>query len=184
MPRFAANLSMLFTESPFLARFERAAKAGFEAVEFVSPYDHPVAEIKARLDATGLQLVLHNLPAGNWDAGERGIACLPARTSDFRSRVARAIEYASALGVPQLSCVAGKVPPDASDELIHDTFVANLRFTPANSASSDSSSWASRCRRAIITGTIGTKKPGRSQVFKNRGNQPATTRSINQATTA
>ena len=79
MPRFAANLSMLFTEVPFLERFERAANAGFEAVEFLFPYAHTVEEIKERLDATGLKIVLHNLPAGDWDAGERGIACDPTR---------------------------------------------------------------------------------------------------------
>jgi hydroxypyruvate isomerase len=95
MPRFAANLSMLFTEVAFLDRFDRAAKAGFKAVEFLFPYDHPAAEIKARLDANGLELVLHNLPAGNWDGGERGIGCLPDRTSEFRSGVARAVEYAT-----------------------------------------------------------------------------------------
>ena len=75
MPRFAANLSMLFTEVPFLERFERAANAGFEAVEFLFPYAHTIEEIQERLTATGLQIVLHNLPAGDWDAGERGIAC-------------------------------------------------------------------------------------------------------------
>ena len=76
MPRFAANLTMLFNELPFLDRFEAATAAGFEAVEFLFPYAYPAREIRDRLDANGLQLVLHNLPAGNWDAGERGIACL------------------------------------------------------------------------------------------------------------
>ena len=131
MPRFAANLTMLFTEVPFLDRFERAAKAGFKAVEFLFPYDHPAAEIKARLEANGLQLVLHNLPAGNWDAGERGIACLPDRVAEFRSGVARAIEYATALGVPQLNCLAGKVPAAVSDAAVRQTFVSNLRHAAA-----------------------------------------------------
>ena len=89
MPKFAANLSMLFTEVPFLDRFALAAKAGFEAVEFLFPYAWPAAEIKARLDAHGLQLVLHNLPAGDWDAGERGIACHPDRVAEFRDGVKR-----------------------------------------------------------------------------------------------
>ena len=110
MPRFAANLSMLFTEVPFLDRFERAAQAGFEAVEFLFPYAHTVEEIKERLDATGLQIVLHNLPAGDWDAGERGIACDPQRVDEFRAGVAKAVTYAHALGVPQLNCLAGKAP--------------------------------------------------------------------------
>ena len=131
MPRFAANLSMLFNEVPFLDRFERAAKAGFKAVEFLFPYAHPAAEIKARLEAHGLQLVLHNLPAGDWDAGERGIACRPDRVAEFRSGVARAIEYATALGVPQLNCLAGKAPANVAVDLVRRTLVDNLRFAAA-----------------------------------------------------
>ena len=103
MPRFAANLSMLFTEVPFLDRFERAARAGFEAVEFLFPYAHTVEEIKERVDAHGLQIVLHNLPAGDWDAGERGIACHPDRVGEFREGVGMAIDYATALGCPKLN---------------------------------------------------------------------------------
>jgi hydroxypyruvate isomerase len=131
MPRFAANLSMLFTEVPFLDRFERAANAGFQAVEFLFPYAWPAAEIKARLDAHGLKLVLHNLPAGDWDAGERGIACLPDRTDEFREGVARAIAYATALGVPQLNCLAGKAPIGADAAVLRKTFVANLKYSAA-----------------------------------------------------
>ena len=91
MPKFAANLSMLFTEHPFLDRFEHAARAGFAAVEFLFPYDFPADEIKAKLAANRLELVLHNLPAGDWAAGERGIACLPDRVAEFREGVATAI---------------------------------------------------------------------------------------------
>jgi hydroxypyruvate isomerase len=131
MPRFAANLTMLFTEHPFLDRFEHAAKAGFKAVEFLFPYAWPAQEIRARLDAHGLQLVLHNLPAGDWDAGERGIACLPGRTDEFRRGVARAIEYAQVLGVGQLNCLAGKAPADVADGVLRKTFVDNLRFAAA-----------------------------------------------------
>jgi hydroxypyruvate isomerase len=127
MPRFAANLTMLFNEVPFLDRFERAAKAGFEAVEFLFPYAYAAGEIKARLDANGLTLVLHNLPAGHWDAGERGIACLPERRAEFRDGVARAIDYAGALGVKQVNCLAGKRPANASAAQADDTFVENLR---------------------------------------------------------
>jgi hydroxypyruvate isomerase len=127
MPRFAANLTMLFTEVPFLDRFERAAAAGFEAVEFLFPYGHPASEIRARLDAHRLQLVLHNLPAGDWDAGERGIACLPGREAEFRSGVGQAIEYARALGVGQLNCLAGKAPAGVDRALLRRTLVANLR---------------------------------------------------------
>jgi hydroxypyruvate isomerase len=131
MPKFAANLSMLFTEVPFLDRFERAAKAGFQAVEFLFPYAHPAADIKARLDAHGLKLVLHNLPAGDWDAGERGIACLPDRIDEFRDGVTQAIEYAHALRVGQLNCLAGKIPFGASDATLRRTFVLNLRHAAA-----------------------------------------------------
>src|SRR5438128_2192234 len=105
MPRFAANLSMLFTEVPFLDRFALASRAGFGGVEYLFPYDFPAAELSARLRHEGLVQVLHNLPAGNWGAGERGIAILPDRTAEFRAGVDRAIEYASALGCPQLNCL-------------------------------------------------------------------------------
>lgn len=131
MPRFAANLTMLFNEVPFLERFERAAKAGFEAVEFLFPYPFAAADIKARLDANGLKLVLHNLPAGDWDAGERGIACHPDRVEEFRAGVAKAIEYATALGVPQLNCLAGKAPAGVDDAVLRATFVANLKYAAA-----------------------------------------------------
>ena len=131
MPRFSANLSMLFTEVPFLDRFERAAQAGFEAVEFMFPYAHSPQEIKARLDATGLKAVLHNLPAGDWEGGDRGIACDPARVAEFRAGVAQGVAYATALGVPQLNCLAGKAPVGADDALLRHTFVDNLRFAAA-----------------------------------------------------
>ncbi|HEY2031332.1 MAG TPA: hydroxypyruvate isomerase [Myxococcales bacterium] len=121
MPKFAANLTMLFTEAPFLDRFERAAKAGFKSVEFLFPYPYPVSELKRRLDGNGLQLVLHNLPAGDWDKGERGIACLPGREEEFRDGVAKAIEYATALGVKQVNCLAGK----GTDRAV---LVNNLRY--------------------------------------------------------
>lgn len=127
MPRFAANLTMLFNEVPFLDRFALAAQAGFEAVEFLFPYAFPAHEIKRRLDDHGLSLVLHNLPAGNWDAGERGIACHPDRVGEFRSGVSQAIEYATALGVPQLNCLAGKAPAGVDDAVLRATLVDNLR---------------------------------------------------------
>ena len=131
MPRFAANLTMLFNEVPFLDRFEKAAKSGFKAVEFLFPYAYPAEELKARLANNGLTLVLHNLPAGDWDAGDRGIACDPARVNEFRAGVPKAIEYATALGVPQLNCLAGKAPAGVSEEELHETLVANLRFAAA-----------------------------------------------------
>jgi len=131
MPKFAANLTMLFTEVPFLERFERAASAGFTAVEFLFPYAWRAEEIKARLDANGLQLVLHNLPAGDWDAGDRGTACDPARVAEFRAGVPQAIAYAKVLGVTQLNCLAGKAPTGVPDALLRQTLVDNLRFAAA-----------------------------------------------------
>jgi hydroxypyruvate isomerase len=131
MPRFAANLTMLFTERPFLDRFEAAAQAGFEAVEFLFPYAYEAHEIRSRLDQHRLQLVLHNLPAGDWDAGERGIACDPTRVAEFRAGVAQALAYAQALGVPQLNCLAGKAPAGVAEPLLNQTLVSNLRFAAA-----------------------------------------------------
>jgi hydroxypyruvate isomerase len=128
MPKFAANLTMLFNEVAFLERFERAAKAGFQAVEFLFPYDFAPDTIKLLLDRHKLKLVLHNLPAGNWAAGERGIACLPERMDEFRTGVARAVEYAKVLGVGQLNCLAGKAPQGADEAALRSTFVANLRY--------------------------------------------------------
>lgn len=131
MPRFAANLTMLFNEVPFLERFEKAARAGFGSVEFLFPYAWPAAEVAAKLQSNRLKLVLHNLPAGDWDAGERGIACLPDRVDEFREGVTRAIDYAKVLGTPQLNCLAGKVPLGANDEMLRKTFVANLKYAAA-----------------------------------------------------
>jgi hydroxypyruvate isomerase len=127
MPRFAANLTMMYTEVPFLDRFERAARSGFKSVEFLFPYDHEAAVIRQRLDAHGLKLVLHNLPAGRWDDGERGIACHPDRVDEFRAGVGRAVGYAQALGVRQLNCLAGKAPAGVADEVLRRTLVQNLR---------------------------------------------------------
>jgi hydroxypyruvate isomerase len=126
MPRFAANLTMLFTEFPFLDRFERAARAGFKGVEFLFPYAYQPRDIRARLDQFDLQLVLHNLPAGDWDAGERGIACHPDRSAQFREGVERAIDVAGALGVKQLNCLVGRTPADVPAAQAHETLVENL----------------------------------------------------------
>ena len=131
MPQFAANLTMLFNEHPFLDRFEAAAQAGFKAVEFLFPYAYPVAELQQRLKAHGLKLVLHNLPAGDWDAGDRGMACHPERIDEFRAGVALGIEYVTALGVPHLNCLAGKAPAGIDEGTLRRTFVANLSFAAA-----------------------------------------------------
>ena len=128
MPRFAANLSMLYTELPFLDRFAAAARSGFKAVEFLFPYDFPAQEITQRLQDHQLQLVLHNMPPGDWAAGDRGLAALPHRVDEFRASVATALDYAAVLGTPQLHCMAGIPPAGTSLAQAHDTLVHNLRF--------------------------------------------------------
>jgi 2-dehydrotetronate isomerase len=107
MPRFAANLSMMFTEVPFLERFEAAAKAGFTAVEFLFPYDHPAEEVGRRLKANGLTQALFNLPPGDWAAGERGFAALPDRFADLQQSLRTALPYAQATDVKRLHLMAG-----------------------------------------------------------------------------
>ncbi|MCE8029116.1 hydroxypyruvate isomerase [Halomonas daqingensis] len=128
MPKFAANLSMLFTEEDFLDRFQAAAEAGFKGVEYLFPYDYSAVELKARLDEHGLTQVLHNLPAGDWGAGERGIACHPDRVEEFRAGVEKAIDYASVLGCKQVNCLAGIQPQGVSLEQARRTLVENLRY--------------------------------------------------------
>jgi hydroxypyruvate isomerase len=120
MPIFSVNLSFLFAERPFLERFGAARAAGFTRVEYMFPYDYAAAELRARLDAEGLEQVLFNLPAGDWAAGDRGIAADPARVEEFRRGVERACEYARVLDVPRLNCLAGT----RGD---HATLIANLR---------------------------------------------------------
>jgi hydroxypyruvate isomerase len=125
---FSANVSMLFTEVDFLERFARAAKAGFSAVECQFPYSRRADEIAGQLQQHGLSLVLHNLPAGDWARGDRGIACLPDRVGEFRESVGRAIDYATVLRCPRLNCLAGIAATGASHETLRETFVGNLRF--------------------------------------------------------
>ncbi|AHB06252.1 hydroxypyruvate isomerase [Pandoraea pnomenusa] len=128
MPKFAANLTMLFNEVPFLDRFKAAAAAGFRGVEFLFPYAFHRDQIADKLNQYQLDLVLHNLPAGNWDAGERGIAIFPDRVAEFRDGVGEAITYAKALGVKQLNCLVGKQGADLSTQTAQETLVGNLRF--------------------------------------------------------
>lgn len=128
MPRFCANLTMLYNEHAFLDRFAAAAKDGFTGVEFLFPYDFPKDELAARLKEHGLTQALHNLPAGDWAGGERGIACHPDRVEEFRAGVAKGIEYATALGCKQLNCLAGKAPEGVPDAELRRTFVENLRY--------------------------------------------------------
>ncbi|MBY0437825.1 MAG: hydroxypyruvate isomerase [Burkholderiales bacterium] len=128
MPRFAANLSFLFNEVPFERRFARAAAAGFTGVEYFFPYALPAARIAALLEEHGLAQVLFNLPAGDWEGGERGIATHPGRMSEFRDSVGLALEYAVALGCSQVNCLAGMPPAGAAPGKVRETFVENLRY--------------------------------------------------------
>jgi hydroxypyruvate isomerase len=128
MPRFAANLTMLFNEVDFLDRFEAAARSGFEAVEYLFPYAYDKGILQARLAACGLTQVLHNLPAGDWGAGERGIACLPDRAAEFEAGVDRAIEYATALGCSRVNCLAGIKPAALEPHVARRTLIRNLQY--------------------------------------------------------
>ena len=128
MPRFAANLTMLFNEVGFLDRFAAAAEAGFKGVEYLFPYAYPKEELVERLRAHGLTQALHNLPAGDWDAGDRGIGCHPDRIGEFQEGVGRAVDYAAALGCPRVNCLAGIAPEGADPGVLRETFVANLKF--------------------------------------------------------
>lgn len=128
MPRFNANLTLLFNEVGFLERFRAASDAGFKGVEYLFPYSYRKEELVERLQASGLTQVLHNLPAGDWARGERGIACLPDRVGEFQEGVGIAIEYAQALQCRQLNCLAGIAPQGIDAAVVRDTLVRNLRF--------------------------------------------------------
>jgi len=128
MPRFCANLSFLWTEVDFLSRFEKAAQAGFKAVEYLTPYAYPAAQIADLLHRHRLEQVLHNLPVGDWDKGERGIGCLPDRVGEFQDGVGKGIAYAKALGCRQLNCLAGIAPAGVPADKVERTLVDNLRF--------------------------------------------------------
>lgn len=129
MPRLAANISLLFPEVPFMERFAAAARAGFRCVEYQFPYAFgDAAEVASRARDAGVEVVLHNLPAGDAAKGDRGIACQPARVAEFREGVERAIEYAQAAGCPRLNALAGIAPADAAPELAFETLVENLRY--------------------------------------------------------
>ncbi len=135
MPRFAANLSMLYNEHAFLDRFAAASKDGFKAVEYLFPYAHDAKVLAQQLADHGLQQVLFNAPPGNWDAGERGLACLPGREAEFRSGLSQAIEYAVALNCPRVHVMAGLAPDGAERARLQATYESNL-------------AWAAECAAA------------------------------------
>lgn len=131
MPQFAANLTMLWNEIDFLDRFDKAAQAGFKGVEYLFPYAYPAEQVAERLHKHGLTQALHNLPAGDWAKGERGIAVLPDRVGEFQDSVGTAIAYAKVLGTKTLNVLCGLTPKDVAPEKVHETLVANLKFAAA-----------------------------------------------------
>ena len=128
MPRFAANLSMMYVEHAFLDRFAAAAADGFAAVEFPFPYEWPAATLASTLREHGLQQVLFNAPPGDFSKGERGIGCLPGREAEFRSGFERALDYAAAFGCQRLHLMAGLVPPGSDREALRATYLGNLAW--------------------------------------------------------
>lgn len=140
MPRFAANLSLMYTELPFLERFAAAASDGFEGVEYLFPYAWPAAELAAQLANNGLQQVLFNAPAGGsaleemataWERGERGTACIPGREAEFQVGVLQALDYAQALQCPRIHVMAGRPSPEVEVEQVYDTYLDNLVWASA-----------------------------------------------------
>jgi len=128
MPKFAANLSMLFTEQPFLKRFKAASEQGFEFVEYLFPYEWPAELLAEQLKQHNLKQVLFNLPPGDWAAGERGIACLPDRIAEYKTGIDQAINYAKVLGVTQVNCLAGLAPEHLEHHILWQTFRNNLDY--------------------------------------------------------
>lgn len=128
MPKFSANLSFLYQDKPFLERFAAAAADGFPAVEYLGPYAETKEAVAEALRANGLVQALFNVPSGDWAGGERGIACLPDRTGEFREGVATAIDYAKALGCTKLNVISGLVKPGADLAVLEDTLVENLKY--------------------------------------------------------
>lgn len=152
MPRFAANLSFLYQDLPFLERFGAAAADGFEGVEYMFPYAHPAPEIAGLLRRHGLQQVLFNTAQGAWEHGERGIAALPGRAAEFRAAIGQALAYAKALDCPRLHVMAGLVPPGADRAALHATFVENLRWAAGEAGRAG--------RRLLIEPINGRDMPG------------------------
>jgi len=137
MPKFDANLTMMFNELGFVDRFAAAARAGFNGVEFLFPYAHERAELVDVARGNGLQIVLFNMPAGDWSTGDRGLACDPSRTTEFQDGVGMAIDYALALGCRRIHCMAGLRPRAVSEEKLRETYLANLRFAGRELAKHD-----------------------------------------------
>jgi len=128
MPKFNANLSMMFNEVDFLERFGAAAKAGFKGVEFLFPYAYDKSQLAEIVGKHRLQVILFNMPPGDWSAGDRGMACDPSRTSEFQDSVGKAVDFALALGCKQIHCMAGLRPRGVNADQMREAYIANLRF--------------------------------------------------------
>ena len=177
MIRFSANLTMLFTDVDFPDRFERAAKAGFKAVEYMFPYPWKKEDLAEHLAKYGLQQVLFNLPAGNWAGGERGLACLPGREGEFREGVGLAIEYAKALGCPLVNCLVGATPADAPPEKVSRTITDNLRFAAAALEKEGLRLLVEPLNRSGRPGILSLRHPQRPEVDR-RGRPPESLASV------
>lgn len=137
MPKFAANLTMLFNEVPFLERFQAAAAAGFRGVEFLFPYDHSPDQVADRAREAGVEVVLFNLGPGDWDAGDRGVAAIPGREDEFEANLDRALDYARALGCRRLHAMSGIPPDDADPAACRASLVRNIRLAADRLAGHD-----------------------------------------------
>lgn len=137
MPRFAANLNWLFTDLPMLERFDAASRAGFEAVEYMFPFDHDIKELVDKLRSLNLIQVLFNMPPGDWESGDRGLGCLPDRVDAFRESVQISIEAANALNCPTVNCLSGIPEADCDPDLLEQTLVQNLRYAATEFAKHD-----------------------------------------------
>jgi hydroxypyruvate isomerase len=131
MPKFSANLTMMFNEADFIDRFAAASEAGFRGVEFLFPYAYDKTKLMDLLFENELQMILFNMPAGKWDAGDRGITCDPSRTAEFQDNVGKAVDYALTLGCGQLHAMAGIMPSGVSEDRMWETYIANLKFASA-----------------------------------------------------
>jgi hydroxypyruvate isomerase len=136
VPRFASNLTMMYTEHAFTERFAAAAADGFTAVEYLFPYEWPAATLAAELAQHGLEQVLFNAPPGDWAAGERGLASLPGREAEFRAGIDQALDYAAALACPRIHVMAGLLPPTVTHAAMMPTYLANLTWAVQRAADS------------------------------------------------
>jgi hydroxypyruvate isomerase len=169
MPKFAANLTMMFNEVDFPDRFKRAANAGFKGVEYLFPYPYDKNQLADLLKTHKLAQVLHNLPAGDWAKGERGIACLPDRVGEFQDGVGQAIEYAKALDCKQLNCLAGIAPQNVPAEKARATFVGNLKFAAAELKKAGIRLLAEPINTRDIPGFYLNRTPQALDIFKEVG---------------